>query len=114
MMAVKEEKSVNELREFILGVPLRKTIIDAIAKDIKMQKETCDFLKLLIDTNRMDAIEDIINVFDEKYNILTDTQVRVLSPLNLRFMWLCYSLCTIITVIFALQEVNLGSFDMLK
>jgi F0F1-type ATP synthase delta subunit len=83
MMAVKEEKSVNELREFILGVPLgtdqRKTIIDAIAKDIKMQKETCDFLKLLIDTNRMDAIEDIINVFDEKYNILTDTQVRVLS-----------------------------------
>ena len=79
MMAVKDEKTGNELRDFMLGVPLgqdqRKDIIDSIAKDISMQKETCDFLKLLIDTNRMDAIEDIIVVFDEKYNILTDTQV---------------------------------------
>lgn len=78
MMVVKDEKTVNELRDFLLGVPLgqdqRKSIIDAIAKDISMQKETCDFLKLLIDTNRMDAIEDIVTVFDEKYNVITDTQ----------------------------------------
>lgn len=81
MMVVKEENATNELREFLLGVPLgtdqRKDIIDTIAKDIGMQKETCDFLKLLIDTNRMDAIEDIVDVFDEKYNVLTDTQVRL-------------------------------------
>lgn len=78
MMAEKDDKP-NELREFMLGVPLgqdqRKAIIDSIAKDISMQKETCDFLKLLIDTNRMDAIEDIVVVFDEKYNVITDTQV---------------------------------------
>ena len=77
-MAEKDDKP-NELREFMLGVPLgqdqRKAIIDSIAKDISMQKETCDFLKLLIDTNRMDAIEDIVVVFDEKYNVITDTQV---------------------------------------
>ena len=65
MMAEKDDKP-NELREFMLGVPLgqdqRKAIIDSIAKDISMQKETCDFLKLLIDTNRMDAILSLIHI----------------------------------------------------
>lgn len=79
-MALKEDKGKNELREFMMGVPLgqeqRKAIIDTIAKDISMQKETCDFLKLLIDTNRMDAIEDIVASFDVRYNVITDTQVR--------------------------------------
>jgi F0F1-type ATP synthase delta subunit len=87
MMAVKDISEKNELREFLLGVPLapekRKEIIDTISKDCGMQKETTDFLKLLIDTNRMDAIEDIANAFDDKYNKLTDTQVRTVAQLML-------------------------------
>jgi F-type H+-transporting ATPase subunit delta len=80
-----EEAPKNELRDFLLGIPLngdrRKEVIDSLAKEVNMKKETADFLKLLIDVNRMDAIEDIINVFEERYNQVTDTQVhlRILS-----------------------------------
>eukprot|EP00892_Ulva_mutabilis_P008997 jgi/Ulvmu1/646/UM010_0016.1 len=68
----------DDLRSFLLGVPLeaeeRKNIISALAKEVSMKQETLDFLHLLIDVNRMDAIEDIIAAFDLKYNVITDTQ----------------------------------------
>lgn len=72
-------ESKDNLRSFLLGVPLgqeeRKSIISALAKEVSMQQETLDFLHLLVDVNRLDAIEDIVVAFDEKYNVITDTQV---------------------------------------
>ena len=45
-----------------------------------MKQETVDFLKLLVDTNRLDSVESIITVFEQRYNELTDTQVRPPPP----------------------------------
>lgn len=73
----------DDLRTFLLGVPLgqeeRKNIISTLAKEVSMKQETLDFLHLLVDVNRLDAIEDIISAFDEKYNTITDTQVSSLT-----------------------------------
>jgi F0F1-type ATP synthase delta subunit len=69
----------NDLRDFLVGVPLegeqRKEVIDTLGKEVNMRQETINFLKLLVDTNRLDCIDDIITVFEERYNTLTDTQV---------------------------------------
>jgi F0F1-type ATP synthase delta subunit len=78
-----DEAPPNELRDFLLGIPLggdqRKDVIDTLGKEVKMQKETVDFLKLLVDTNRLDCIDSIISTFEDAYNELTDTQVRFIS-----------------------------------
>lgn len=75
-----EDPPENELREFLLGVPLgnekRKDILDTLGKEVGMKQETVDFLKLLVDTNRLEAVESIITVFETRYNELTDTQAR--------------------------------------
>lgn len=81
MIAPSEDKNKpNETRRFLLGAPLnlekRKEVLASIAADANMQAETTNFLKLLLDTSRMDAIEDIIAVFEEKYNQMTETQAR--------------------------------------
>lgn len=78
MSAGEGSDSKDDLRSFLLGVPLgqeeRKKIISTLAKEVGMKQETLDFLHLLVDVNRLDAIEDIITAFDEKYNTITDTQ----------------------------------------
>lgn len=87
MTAGEGAENENDLRSFLLGVPLgseeRKKIVSALAKEVSMKQETVDFLHLLVDVNRMDAIEDIITAFDEKYNTLTDTQVCIQILLSL-------------------------------
>lgn len=78
MSAGEGADSNDDLRSFLLGVPLgpdeRKKIISTLAKEVSMKQETVDFLHLLVDVNRLDAIEDIISAFDDKYNTITDTQ----------------------------------------
>ena len=54
-------------------------VIDTIGKEVNMRQETVDFLKLLVDTNRIDCITEIIDMFETKYNEITDTQVRVIQ-----------------------------------
>ena len=80
MDASGKEPETNDLRDFLLGVPLqgeaRKEVIESLGKEVSMKQETIDFLKLLVDTNRLDCLEDIIRVFEDRYNALTDTQVR--------------------------------------
>jgi hypothetical protein len=90
-----EEAPANELRDFLMGIPLggeqRKNVIDTLGKEVKMQKETVDFLKLLVDTNRLDCIDQIIATFEESYNQLTDTQVRLQTMLlSFNFVCKCY------------------------
>lgn len=83
MSAGEGAEKQDDLRTFLLGVPLgqdeRKKIISTLAKEVSMKQETLDFLHLLVDVNRLDAIEDIISAFDEKYNTITDTQVSSLT-----------------------------------
>jgi ATP synthase delta (OSCP) subunit len=62
--------------------PLSLQVIDALGKEVKMRQETIDFLKLLVDTNRFNAVQEIVEVFENKYNELTDTQAR--APRTLR------------------------------
>lgn len=86
MSAGEGADSNDDLRSFLLGVPLgpdeRKKIISTLAKEVSMKQETVDFLHLLVDVNRLDAIEDIISAFDDKYNTITDTQVSFLRLLT--------------------------------
>lgn len=73
--------SSNELREFLrkpLQAEARKEVIDTVAKEQSYCNEVRDFLKLLVDTNRFECLEEIVDVFERRYNELTDTQIVTL------------------------------------
>jgi len=56
----------------------KKGLVKRIASESGFNNYTVNFLNLLIDQNRIDAIEEICDAFETKYCSLTDTQVAVL------------------------------------
>lgn len=54
----------------------KKDIVKKIAKEAGLSKYTVNFLNLLVDTDRIVAIEEILNAFEQTYCKMTDTQVR--------------------------------------
>lgn len=56
----------------------KKSLVKRIAAESGFNNYTVNFLNLLIDQSRIDAIEEICDEFERKYCELTDTQVAVL------------------------------------
>jgi len=56
----------------------KKGLVKRIASESGFNNYTVNFLNLLIDQNRINAIEEICDAFETKYCSLTDTQVAVL------------------------------------
>ena len=56
----------------------KKDLIKRIATESGFNQYTVNFLNLLIDANRIDAINEICEAFESKYCDLTDTQVAIL------------------------------------
>lgn len=56
----------------------KKDLLKRIASECGFSQYTTNFLQLLVDSNRFDAIEEIATAFEVRYCELTDTQVAVL------------------------------------
>lgn len=76
-----EDPPMNELRSFLFN-PLetegRKEVVDSLGKEYKLQDETVNTLKVLIDNNRLECIEELVDVYERVYNETTDTKIITL------------------------------------
>ena len=54
----------------------KKQVLSTIAREAGFTESTLSFLSLLVDARRIDAIDEIVEAFETKYCVLTDTQVR--------------------------------------
>lgn len=57
----------------------KRDVVKRIAKEAGLSKYTVNFLNLLIDKDRIVAIEEIMAAFEETYCGMTDTQVSQLA-----------------------------------
>lgn len=54
-------------------------MVDEISKSSALQPHTANFLNVLIDAKRLDAIKDIVKEFEKVYNSITNTELAVVS-----------------------------------
>lgn len=54
-------------------------MVDEISKSSALQPHTANFLNVLIDAKRLDAIKDIVKEFEMVYNSITNTELAVVS-----------------------------------
>ena len=55
----------------------KKQVLSTIAREAGFTESTLSFLSLLVDVRRIDAIDEIVEAFETKYCVLTDTQARL-------------------------------------
>ena len=53
----------------------KRDVVKNISKEAGLSKYTTNFLNLLIDKDRVEAIEEILEAFEQTYCKMTDTQV---------------------------------------
>lgn len=74
---VKENKKFADLMyNPIVEADKKKAVIQEISKGAGFQKYTTNFLKLLVEKDRVNLLNEICESFEEQYCQLTDTQVR--------------------------------------
>jgi F-type H+-transporting ATPase subunit delta len=74
---VKENKKFADLMfNPIVEADKKKAVIDSISKGAGFQKYTSNFLKLLVEKDRVNLLSEICESFEEQYCTMTDTQVR--------------------------------------
>lgn len=75
-------KESEDIKNFLANPTVaeekKKDLVKRIATESGFNQYTVNFLNLLIDGNRIDAINEICEAFENKYCDLTDTQVAVL------------------------------------
>lgn len=57
----------------------KRQVVDEISKSSALQPHTANFLNVLIDAKRLDAIKDIVKEFEMVYNSITNTELAVVS-----------------------------------
>lgn len=57
----------------------KRQLIDEISKSSALQPHTTNFLNILIDAKRLDAIKDIVKEFETVYNSITNTELAVVQ-----------------------------------
>ena len=62
----------------------KKKVVSNLAKEASLQKQTVNFLNLLMDKDRIAAIDQIFEAFEQTYCKLTETQVRAMVAAILR------------------------------
>ncbi|GAB4818405.1 hypothetical protein N2152v2_005451 [Parachlorella kessleri] len=76
---LKENKDVKDfLSNPTAKVENKKALIKRLASESGFNQYTVNFLNLLVDGNRIDAIDEICESFEVSYCALTDTQVATL------------------------------------
>jgi len=74
---VQENHDVKDtLSNPIIDDDKKKKVLSTIAREAGFTESTLSFLSLLVDARRIDAIDEIVEAFETKYCLLTDTQVR--------------------------------------
>ncbi|KAM7514623.1 hypothetical protein LguiA_004206 [Lonicera macranthoides] len=63
----------------IIDVEKKREMIDEISKSANLQPHVENFLNVLIDSRRIEIIEDIFKEFELVYNKLTDTEMAIVS-----------------------------------
>ncbi|OIW00268.1 hypothetical protein TanjilG_31830 [Lupinus angustifolius] len=80
---INEIFSEKQVLEFFINptiaVEKKIQVIDDIATSSSLQPHTRDFLKILIDSKRIDIVKDIVKEFELVYNTLTNTELAVVS-----------------------------------
>ena len=76
---------INTLPADFLYSPMTSTeqkrnMLENLAKEALLKNIKVNFVNLLIDKHRVDAVEDVFAAFEEEYCTLTDTQVWLVSP----------------------------------
>ena len=59
----------------VMNEQKKRDVVKRIAKEAGLSKYTVNFLNLLIDKDRIVAIEEILDAFETTYCSMTDTQV---------------------------------------
>lgn len=73
---VKENKKFADLMyNPVVESDKKKAVIQEIAKGAGFQKYTTNFLKLLVEKDRVNLLNEICESFEEQYCQMTDTQV---------------------------------------
>ncbi|KAL4444158.1 hypothetical protein ABPG75_011895 [Micractinium tetrahymenae] len=76
---LKDNEALKELLQNpVITEAKKKDVVKRLATEASFSQYTTNFLNLLIDQNRIDALEEICEVFETSYCQLTDTQVAVL------------------------------------
>lgn len=75
-------KESEDIKNFLSNPTInenkKKELVKKVASESGFNEYTVNFLNLLIDQNRMDAISEICEAFESKYCELTDTMVATL------------------------------------
>ena len=69
----------QQIKDFLFNPVMtedkKRDVVKKIGKEAGLSKYTVNFLNLLIDKDRIQAIEEILDAFEKTYCKLTDTQV---------------------------------------
>ena len=75
--AMRETPDVKEfLFNPMVDVGKKRDLLSSLANDAGLSKHTLNFLNLLLDSDRLVAVESIFDEFQAAYCRLTDTQAR--------------------------------------
>lgn len=71
---------MQDIAEFLsnptIRVEAKKELLKRVGGEVGFKDYTLNFLNLILDRNRMDSLDDIVEAFETEYCKLTDTQVR--------------------------------------
>lgn len=77
-------RETPDVKEFLFNpmvdVGKKRDLLSSLANDAGLSKHTLNFLNLLLDSDRLVAVESIFDEFQAAYCRLTDTQARALHP----------------------------------
>jgi F-type H+-transporting ATPase subunit delta len=72
----KENAQIKEfLQNPVADMEKKKKVVGNLAKEASLQKQTVNFLNLLMDKDRIGAIDQVFEAFEQTYCKLTETQV---------------------------------------
>ncbi|KAK0575772.1 hypothetical protein LWI29_006735 [Acer saccharum] len=63
----------------IIGAEKKREVLDDICKSSALLPHTANFLNILVDAKRVDAIKDIVKEFERVYNEITDTELALVG-----------------------------------
>jgi F0F1-type ATP synthase delta subunit len=75
----------EQIKDFLFNPVMtpekKRDVVKNISKEAGLSKYTTNFLNLLIDKDRIEAIEEILEAFEQTYCKMTDTQVsQIFTP----------------------------------
>lgn len=63
----------------MIDIEKKRSVLDEIAQSSGLQPHTGNFLNILIDMNRVELINDIVEEFEAVYNRMTDPELAVVT-----------------------------------